>query len=368
MPVPSPPLRPTPNRSGVGAPSAADAAHLSDRLVVENRMTAAHDAAIAAGQDVIAGLSQPRKALPPKYFYDDRGSELFEQITEQPEYYLTRTERQILATYAGAIADTVGPCDLIELGSGSASKTRLLFNAYQQRGVPLRYVPVDVSGTMLETSAQALLTEYENLTVHGLVSTYDQALQNLPATDSPRRLIAFIGSTLGNLAPEPEQRFFQQVSQALTHGDYFLLGVDLHKDTATLEAAYNDSQGISAAFNLNMLQHLNWRFDGNFDLSQFRHVSFYNEGDRQVEMYIESMTAQTITLQALNLTVEFAQGERLFSEISRKFDPEVLTQELLGFDLAVRHIFTDDQRQFALLLCQKQSPASAEPTPASGAV
>lgn len=328
---------------------------MGDRLIVENRMAPTEAVATVAGQDVIVGLSQPHKALPPKYFYDARGSELFEQITELPEYYLTRTEREILATYAGAIADTVGPCDLVELGSGSASKTRLLFNAYQQRGLPLRYVPVDVSGTMLETSAQALLTEYDNLTVHGLVSTYDQALQALPPTDSPRRLIAFIGSTLGNLAPEPEQHFFQHVSQALTDGDYFLLGVDLHKDTATLEAAYNDSQGLSAAFNLNMLQHLNWRFDGNFDLSQFRHVSFYNEGDRQVEMYIESLTAQTITLQALNLTVEFAQGERLFSEISRKFDTEVLAQELLAFDLAVRQVFTDERRQFALLLCQKQS-------------
>ncbi|WP_204137791.1 L-histidine N(alpha)-methyltransferase [Halomicronema sp. CCY15110] len=355
MPVPFPSLHPTPAHTDADAAASADSVIQGDRLTLENRMDSANHAAAAAGQDVITGLTQPHKALPPKYFYDAHGSELFEQITELPEYYLTRTERQILATDAGAIADIVGPCDLIELGSGSASKTRLLFNAYQQRGLPLRYVPVDVSGTMLETSAQALLTEYDQLTVHGLVSTYDQALQNLPPTDYPRRLIAFIGSTLGNLAPAPEQRFFQQVSQALASGDYFLLGVDLHKDTATLEAAYNDQQGISAAFNLNMLKHLNWRFDGNFDLTQFRHVAFYNEGDRQVEMYIESLTAQTITLQALNLTVEFAQGERLFSEISRKFDTEVLTQELLAFDLAVRHIFTDDQRQFALLLCQKQS-------------
>lgn len=327
---------------------------LRDRLILENRLDSSDLSPEAVGEDVIQGLTQSPKTLPPKYFYDARGSELFEAITELPEYYLTRTERQILANSAQAIAQMVGPCDLVELGSGSASKTRLIFNAYQRRGLPLRYVPIDVSGSILKASAHDLLRDYENLTVHGLVSTYDQALSNLPATDLPRRLIAFIGSTLGNLAPEPEYRFFQQVSQALESGDYFLLGVDLHKATALLEAAYNDQQGVTAAFNLNMLQHLNWRFDGNFDLSQFRHVARYNEGDRQIEMYIESLSDQTVTLAALDLTVSFAQGERLLSEISRKFDPPQLTQELAEFALEVTHLFTDDRHQFALLLCQKR--------------
>lgn len=354
MPVHPQPIRPTPAGSDGFTPVSAAVLPLRDRFILENRTAHTDTTAIAEGQDVIVGLSQTLKTLPPKYFYDAYGSELFEQITELPEYYLTRTERQILETFAGAIADEVGPCDLVELGSGSASKTRLLFSAYQQRKMPVRFVPVDVSGTILEASAHDLLTDYDNLTIHGLVSTYEQALQDLPATDLPRRLIAFIGSTLGNLPPEPEQRFLQQVSQALTSGDYFLLGVDLHKDTATLEAAYNDQQGISAAFNLNMLQHLNWRFEGNFDLTQFRHVAFYNERDRQVELYIESLTAQTVTLQALDLTVSFAQGERLFSEISRKFDTAILTAELSAFDLEVSDIFTDEQQQFALLLCQKQ--------------
>ena len=354
MPVHSQPLRPTPASLDGLASGSTTVVPLCDRFILENRMAATDTTAIAEGQDVIVGLSQTLKTLPPKYFYDAHGSELFEQITALPEYYLTRTERQILATFAGAIADAVGPCDLVELGSGSASKTRLLFNAYQQRAMPVRFVPVDVSGTMLEASAHDLLADYDNLTIHGLVSTYEQALQDLPATDLPRRLIAFIGSTLGNLAPAPEQQFLQQVSQALASGDYFLLGVDLHKDTATLEAAYNDQQGISAAFNLNMLQHLNWRFGGNFDLTQFRHVAFYNERERQVELYIESLIDQTVTLQALDLPVSFAEGERLFSEISRKFDTAVLTAELSAFDLAVSNIFTDEQQRFALLLCQKQ--------------
>lgn len=325
-----------------------------DRLILENRMAVTDTSTRKMGQDVIEGLTQQPKTLPPKYFYDARGSELFEAITALPEYYLTRTERRILADSAGAIAAIVGPCDLVELGSGSASKTRLIFQAYQQHDLPLRYVPVDVSGSMLEASAHDLLRDYDNLTIHGLVSTYDQALHDLPATDLPRRLIAFIGSTLGNLAPEPEYRFFRQVSQALATGDYFLLGVDLHKDTPTLEAAYDDAQGVTAAFNLNMLRHLNRRFDGNFDLSQFCHVAHYNQGDRQIEMYIESLADQTVTLKALDLTVDFAKGERLLSEISRKFDPQQLTPELAEFALQVTHLFTDEHNQFALLLCQKQ--------------
>ncbi|MEM6519726.1 MAG: L-histidine N(alpha)-methyltransferase [Cyanobacteria bacterium P01_C01_bin.70] len=353
------PVHPQSSRSFASAsspqpPTLPPFVQLSDRFRLENRMAATAPSALAAGQDVITGLTQTPKFLPPKYFYDAHGSELFEQITKLPEYYLTRTEHQILTTFAGAIADRVGPCDLVELGSGSASKTRLLFSAYQRRDWDIRYVPVDVSGTILATSAHSLLQDYENLTIHGLVSTYDQALQDLPAHPLPKRLIAFIGSTLGNLAPAPEHCFLQQVSQALVSGDYLLLGVDLHKDTATLEMAYDDAQGVTAAFNLNMLRHLNWRFKGNFDLTQFRHIAFYNEGDRQIEIYLESLTNQTVTLEALNLTVAFTQGERLLSEISRKFTLKDLAQRLSEFALTVTETFTDEQQRFALLLCQKQ--------------
>lgn len=325
-----------------------------DRLTIEYRTSVAVTTTEPEGEDVVVGLTQSPKALPPKYFYDDRGSQLFEVITDLPEYYLTRTERQILKSSAKAIVQTVGACDLVELGSGSASKTRILFNAYRLQNCPLRYVPVDVSGGMLEESARALLNDYEQMTIHGLVSTYDLALDNLPKTDFPRRMIAFIGSTLGNLPPDKAQKFFQKVSQALNPQDYFLLGVDLHKDTATLEAAYNDAQGVTAEFNLNMLSHLNWRFQGDFDLSQFRHVAVYNEGDRQIEMYIESLCDQQVTLKALDLTVPFAKQERLLSEISRKFSPETLAQELLAYGLEVTNMYTDDDQMFALLLCQKQ--------------
>jgi dimethylhistidine N-methyltransferase len=325
-----------------------------DRLVLEYRMPAPGQAVESEGNDVVIGLTQTPKTLPPKYFYDDLGSQLFEAITGLPEYYLTRTERSILAASAEAIAQTVGSCDLIELGSGSSSKTRLLLDAFQQADQSIRYIPVDVSGGILKDSAHALLAEYPTLAVHGLVGTYDVALAHLPATKLPHRLIAFIGSTLGNLSPRECHQFFEQVSRALAPGDFFLLGVDLHKDTPTLEAAYDDAQGVTAAFNLNMLNHLNWRFVGNFDLTQFRHVSLYNDRDRQIEMYLESLSNQTVTLQALDLTVLFMAGERLLSEISRKFEVYSLFQELLGHGLQVIHTFQDPRSWFALLLCRKQ--------------
>ena len=341
--------------------SASDAEHPSsvtpvlqrNRLTLEYRLLASTATAEDDGQDVITGLTQPLKSLPPKYFYDDRGSQLFEAITTLPEYYLTRTETQILQQDADAIARWVGTCDLVELGSGSSTKTRILLDAYQRQNTPLRYVPVDVSGGILEVTAQRLIQDYPDLSVHGLVSTYEVALANLPATDLPRRLVAFIGSTLGNLSPQHCVEFFQQVSQALQPGDYFLLGVDLHKNTAQLEAAYNDSQGITAAFNLNMLYHLNWRFQGNFDPEQFRHVAFYNEGDRQMELYFESLCYHTVTLLSLNLTVTFKAVERLLSEISRKFEIASLTAELLNHGFQMVKTFTDDQQDFALCLCQR---------------
>lgn len=326
---------------------------LRDRLTVEYR-TQPETETIREGQDVVLGLSTTPKSLPPKYFYDDRGSKLFEAITQLPEYYLTRTETTILQNCVSAIAARVGPCDLIELGSGSSTKTRILLDAYRQINIHLRYVPVDVSGSMLEETAHLLLQEYPQLSIHGLVSTYENALANLPDRIHPSRMIAFIGSTLGNLAPHECETFLGHVSAALQPNDYFLLGIDLHKDTAILEAAYNDSQGITAAFNLNMLDHLNWRFQGNFDLQHFRHVSFYNTRDRQIEMHIESLRSQIVNLRSLEFTATFATGEKLLSEISRKFEIPEIQETLSKHHLNAVETFTDSQRWFALILCQKK--------------
>jgi L-histidine Nalpha-methyltransferase len=306
------------------------------------------------GQDVIDGLLQQPKSLPPKYFYDQRGSELFEQICELDEYYLTRTETQILQQFATSIAKLTGACELAELGSGSSTKTRFLLDAYQSAGLPLRYLPIDVSGTMLELSAHQLIADYPNLTIQGLVSTYELALQHLPLAQLPTRMLCFIGSTLGNLQPDECDHFLAQVSDALEPGQYFLLGVDLQKETALLEAAYNDALGITAAFNLNMLSHLNWRFEGDFNLANFAHVAFYNEQAHQIEIYLESLVKQTVHLKKLNLTVQFAAQERLLSEISRKFNLAQMQDTLANHQLQVVQTFCDRNQWFGLILAQKR--------------
>ncbi len=304
------------------------------------------------GNDVVRGLSQSLKTLPPRYFYDDRGSQLFERICELPEYYLTRTETEILQGCAGEIASLTGACEIVELGSGSSTKTRILLDAYQNSGFPLRYLPIDVSAGILESSARDLLKNYPTLAVCGLVSTYEMALSQLPPSRLPGRMICFLGSTLGNLNGEECDRFFTHVTDALNPGEYFLLGIDLQKPIQMLNAAYNDREGVTAAFNLNMLRHLNWRFDGNFDLSQFEHWAFYNTSACQIEMHLRSLRSQTVQLRKLNLTVEFAENETIFTEISRKFNLNTVQQELQTHGLKTLQVWTDPNQWFGLLLCQ----------------
>lgn len=310
------------------------------------------------GSDVVKGLTQTPKSLPARYFYDDPGSELFEQICELPEYYLTRTETAILHKYAGEIARMTGPSELVELGSGSSTKTRILLDAYNQLGYPLRYLPIDVSAGILESSAKQLLADYPSLQVHALVSTYELALKQLLPAQLPSRTICFIGSTLGNLTPQECDVFFSQIRAALHLGEYFLLGIDLQKPKQLLEAAYNDSQGVTAAFNLNMLNHLNRRFDGNFDTTQFEHKAFYNESQHQIEMHLRSLRSQTVQLRALDLTVEFEAGETILTEISRKFDLNTIKQELQAQSLKPLQAWSDPNQWFGLLLCQLQTSQS----------
>ncbi len=324
------------------------------RLQIEHLINPAQpsDEELHPGNDVVRGLSQQPKTLPPRYFYDDRGSQLFEQICDLPDYYLTRTETEILQACAPTIAEITGPCELIELGSGSSTKTRLLLNAYQTAGQSLCYCPIDVSAGILESSAQSLLLDYPTLQVHALVGTYELALQRLAPSHLPTRMICFIGSTLGNLNPQECDRFLDQIKNALQPGEYFLLGIDLQKSKAQLEAAYNDRQGITAAFNLNMLRHLNHRFEGTFDLSQFEHFAFYNETHHQIEMHLRSLKSQVAHLRALGLTVEFAPGESILSEISRKFSLTTLQQDLENKGLKSRQVWTDAQQWFGVILCQ----------------
>ncbi|MGD1897171.1 MAG: L-histidine N(alpha)-methyltransferase [Phormidesmis sp.] len=321
------------------------------RLVLQNLL--ADDREKELGKDVVTGLTGEPKSLPPKYFYDEKGSLLFEQICELPEYYPTRTETLILKAFGGAIVEKTGPCEIVELGSGSSTKTRILLDAYQAAGYPLRYLPVDVSDTMLSETANKLLKEYPNLSIHALASTYEPALSALPVKQLPARLIAFIGSTIGNLSSQECDQFLDLISQTLNIGDYFLLGLDLQKERTALKAAYNDSQGVTAAFNLNMLTHLNQQFEGNFDVSKFSHVAFYNEKEQQIEMHLESMASQQVSLKDLGLAVEFEKGDRILSEISRKFNRLQMEKTLAKHRLQVIAPYTDEKEWFGLLLCQR---------------
>ncbi len=326
---------------------------LSERLLLERLVSPTLSSTeIDNGSDVIQGLNQTPKTLSPRYFYDDRGSDLFEQICDLPEYYPTRTEAAILQNCSAEIAQITGSSEIVELGSGSSTKTRILLDAYKNLGYPLRYLPIDVSGGMLESSANQLLLDYPSLQVHGLVSTYELALANLTPALLPTRTLCFLGSTLGNLTPEECDRFFADIVQALKVGEYFLLGIDLHKSPNILEPAYNDAQGVTAEFNQNILHHLNWRFDGNFKPEQFEHWAFYNEGQHQIEMHLRSRRAQSVQLRALNLTVEFEPEETILTEISRKFNLDEMRQYLQQQGLTTVKTWTDPNHWFGLVLAQ----------------
>ncbi|PSF37442.1 L-histidine N(alpha)-methyltransferase [Aphanothece hegewaldii CCALA 016] len=304
------------------------------------------------GSEVIKGLNQQHKTLPPRYFYDAKGSLLFEQICTLSEYYPTRTETEILQKYGVEIAQQTGKCELIELGSGSSTKTRLLLDAYKTLDYPLSYVPIDISMTILEDSAKQLLNDYSSLQIKGIVGTYEVALQSLPPSLFPARMMLFLGSTLGNLKETECDRFFSQITSALKSGDYFLLGIDLQKPIDILEAAYNDRQGITAAFNLNMLNHLNQRFQGNFDPNLFKHWAFYNTQENQIEMHLICKKSHKVRLEALDLTVTFQEGETIQTEISRKFNLSQMEQYLENQGLKPLQSWTDPQKWFGLILCQ----------------
>lgn len=306
------------------------------------------------GEDVIQGLTQTPKSLPPKYFYDERGSQLFEQICQLPEYYPTRTEAWILSQYADEIAQMTGSCELVELGSGSSTKTRLLLDSYQKIADDCRYLPIDISGGILKTSVLQLQQQYPDFSIQGLLGTYEQALAHLESSSLRTQMIFFLGSSMGNFTPQESDHFLNQIAHALKPGDYFLLGIDLQKPKEILEPAYNDSQGVTAAFNLNMLSHLNWRFQSNFHLNFFTHQAIYNQADTQIEMYLHCQENHWVSLDILNLNVSFQAGESILTEISRKFDLAIIQKQLAAQGLKTLKTWTDPQQWFGLILCQAQ--------------
>ncbi|BAQ59744.1 ABC transporter ATP-binding protein [Geminocystis sp. NIES-3708] len=304
------------------------------------------------GVDVIQGLTSIPKSLPSKYFYDRLGSELFEKICDLPEYYPTRTETSILMTASQEIAEITGICELVELGSGSSTKTRLLLSAYDSLGKSWQYVPIDVSSEILKNSALQLHEEYDNLSILGLAGTYEQALLQLPISSLPQRMIIFLGSTLGNFTYEQSDELFNEVRDILQVGDYFLLGIDLQKSVNILENAYNDSRGITAAFNLNMLSHLNACFDGNFDINLFKHQAIYNQENQQIEMYLYAQKNHEVRLDKLDLNINFQENEPVLTEISRKFNLNQMQEFLNNHQLKTIKYWTDKDNYFGLILTQ----------------
>jgi L-histidine N-alpha-methyltransferase len=301
--------------------------------------------------DARAGLTATPKTLPPKWFYDAQGSALFDKITELPEYYPTRAEREILHATAAQIAGQTAARTLIELGSGSSDKTRVLLDALRAAGTLRCYVPVDVSEPALVAAGDALSAEYPGLDVRAVVSDFEEHL-GLPADgDAPApRLVAFLGSTIGNFVPEQRAAFLARVRAGLRAGDFFLLGTDLVKDTATLVAAYDDASGITADFNKNVLAVLNAELGADFDRDAFEHVAVWNAGAEWIEMRLRSLTAQTVQVPGIGLTVSFAAGEDLRTEVSAKFRRDGVTAELAAAGFAMQSWWTDAAGQFGLSL------------------
>jgi L-histidine Nalpha-methyltransferase len=295
--------------------------------------------------DVRAGLTADPKTLPPKWFYDERGSELFEKITRLDEYYPTRAERTILRAAAPAIAAATQAHTLVELGAGAADKTRLLLDALA--GLR-RFVPVDVSEAALVEAAHRVQGEYPGLAVWPVVSDFEEHL-GLPAGGGPK-LVAFLGGTIGNLLPGQRAEFLASLRARLGAGDGFLLGTDLVKDPAVLVAAYDDEAGVTAAFNKNILSVINAGLGANFDVNAFEHVAWWDEQEEWIEMRLRSLAGQRVTVQALGLSVEFAEGEEMRTEVSAKFRRAGVAAELDRAGFAMRSWWTDEAGLFGLSL------------------
>jgi L-histidine N-alpha-methyltransferase len=317
---------------------------MSLTVVARSSPAAMREALVA---DVRRGLGAPRKWMPPRWFYDDRGCDLFEQITRLPEYYQTRTEAAILDATAARIAETARAEVLVELGAGSCTKTRILIDAMLRRGLQ-RFVPVDVSEAAITAAGRGLTADFPGLHVHGVVADFDQALARLPGDD--RQAIAFLGSTIGNLLPHQRVDLLGAVRTRLGRDGTLILGLDLVKPAAELHAAYNDAAGVTAAFNRNLLGVLNRELGAGFDESAFAHEAPWVAACERIEMHLRSRAEQWVDIPGAGMRVHFAAGETVLTEISAKFTRERIAGELSAAGLSVVEWFTDAAERFALCL------------------
>jgi L-histidine Nalpha-methyltransferase len=320
----------------------------TEAVLVESYVGPGEERALA--DDVLDGLTRPFKELPPKHFYDAAGAELFDRICELPEYYPTRAERAILEQRSADIVTATGAAELVELGSGTAAKTRLLLAAMAEAGTLRRYVPIDVTEAMVLECADALVDEFPGLRVHGIVGDFERHLSHIPAHDGPR-VVAFLGGTIGNFTPGSRRRFLRGLAKLLRPGvDHLLLGTDLVKDPAVIEAAYDDSAGVTAAFNRNVLHVINRELDADFDVDAFEHVAFFDREREWIEMRLRAQRRMDVEVRKLGLKVAFAPREELRTEISAKFTEERLRGDLAAAGLELREVLTDPEDLFALSL------------------
>jgi L-histidine N-alpha-methyltransferase len=313
------------------------------------RQLAALDTSKDLAHDVRYGFSLPQKILPPKYFYDERGSWLYDKICQVPEYYPARTEAALLQDKAEEIIAQVRPETILELGSGTSSKTTHLLDACESTRCHAQYLPLDVCEEMLVDAGNRLLDKYQWLKIEALVGDYAACFDHVPSS-SGARLYVFLGGTLGNLTEAEAAEFLRNLRGMMSETDYLLLGVDRVKDREILHAAYNDSHGYTAEFNLNILSVINRELGGHFDPERFVHRAWFNEEKSQIEMHLRSRESQTIRIDALDMTVAFEEGETIHTEISRKFTPEALSKMTSSAGLSVVDHFEPDNGYFSLAL------------------
>jgi L-histidine N-alpha-methyltransferase len=306
-------------------------------------------------EEIAAGLSTPgRRSIPCAYLYDQQGALLYEEITRTPEYYPARTETSILQKIAPMLRERLGAVRLIELGSGASVKTRLLLDAWRAKEEEVLYIPIDVSRAMLAQSAASLVADYQGLRILGLIGRYEEALAALPT--SRGSLVCFLGGTIGNFEPQEQSLFFQKIAQRMHPGDHLLLGFSRQphpkKSIQMIREAYDDASGVTAQFSLNLLARINRELNANFVLAQFAHVAVYNESKQQIEIYIESLIAQEVRIEELGRSYFFSKGERIFTEISRRYDPQELAHWFEARGFSCQEHFSDEVGLFGLLLLQ----------------
>ncbi len=319
-------------------------------IQIDSWLSEAEERSLA--NDVLDGLTRPFKELPPKHFYDARGSELFERICELPEYYPTRTERLILEHHALEIVEDTGAGELVELGSGSAEKARILLAAMAAAGTLRRYVPVDVSASVVQDAAVQLVDAYPGLQVHGVIGDFERHLDRVPDPVGVPRLVALLGGTIGNFPPGTRRGLLRKISALLGPDDRLLLGTDLVKDPAVIEAAYDDSEGVTAEFNRNVLHVINRELGADFSPDAFDHVAFFDRRHEWVEMRLRARRPCSVLVAELGLRVDFAPGEELRTEISAKFTRARLEADFGAAGLALDRWYTDDQELFSLSLAR----------------